>query len=121
MTNEAQLTVVKTVLQELEKTKHVHAVVYLDKELNYVSESDAPGIEVYRTDLKKVLGNRKPISQLHEQMLAKIDKTGEQFKVLVLKTDLTLPYTSVFFELDCKYWSPEAEARLRDALKSDPN
>jgi hypothetical protein len=32
-------------------------------------------------------------------------------------TNLTLPYTSVFLELDCGYWSPEAEQRLRDAIK----
>jgi hypothetical protein len=33
--------------------------------------------------------------------------------VLILKTDLTLPYTSVFIELDCGYWGPEKEQALR--------
>jgi len=32
---------------------------------------------------------------------------------LLLKTKLTLPYTSVFFRLDCGYWTDEAETQLR--------
>jgi len=93
-------------------------VILLDAELPVVSEKDANGIGKYRDDLTKLLGDRKPQSLPHEQIIAKLDKTGETFRVLVLKTDLTLPYTSVFLELDCGYWSPEAEQRLRDAIKS---
>lgn len=37
--------------------------------------------------------------------------------ILVIKTDMTVPYTSVFVQLDCGYWSPEKEARLRRALE----
>jgi len=33
-----------------------------------------------------------------------------------LKTNMTIPYTSVFFELDCGYWHPGAEERLREAM-----
>jgi hypothetical protein len=29
---------------------------------------------------------------------------------------MTIPYTSVFFELDCGYWNAEAEVRLRQAM-----
>jgi hypothetical protein len=47
-----------------------------------------------------------------------LDKAAETFRVLVLKTDLALPYTSVFLELDCGYWSPGAERRLREAMKA---
>jgi hypothetical protein len=45
-----------------------------------------------------------------------LDEAGKTFNVLILKTNLTLPYTSVFLELDCGYWSEEAEQRLRAAL-----
>jgi len=31
----------------------------------------------------------------------------------MIKTNLSLPYTSVFIWLDCGYWSDEAEKRLR--------
>ena len=41
---------------------------------------------------------------------------SKMFNVLLLKTDMVLPYTSVFLQLDCGYWNAEKEQRLRDAL-----
>jgi len=38
------------------------------------------------------------------------------FRALIIKTGLTIPYTSIFFELDCGYWSAEAEQRLRQSM-----
>jgi hypothetical protein len=29
---------------------------------------------------------------------------------------MTMPYTSVFLQLDCAYWGPEAEQKLRAAM-----
>jgi hypothetical protein len=40
------------------------------------------------------------------------------FRVLVVKTNMRIPYTSVFFELDCGYWNAHAEKQLRAAMKS---
>jgi hypothetical protein len=37
--------------------------------------------------------------------------------VLILKTSATIPYTSVFLQLNCRYWSDDAEARLRAAMQ----
>ena len=54
----------------------------------------------------------------HEQIIAKLDQTAQLFRVLIVKTDLTIPYTSIFFELDCGYWSAEAEQRLRQSISS---
>jgi hypothetical protein len=31
---------------------------------------------------------------------------------------MTIPYTTVFFELDCGYWNAAAEDRLRQAMKA---
>jgi hypothetical protein len=118
VTGADQLAVVKAVLAELAKAKHVRPVVHLDAELPHVPETDAPGIGKYRDGLAKVLGERRPQSLPHEQIIARLDRAGETFRVLVLKTDLALPYTSVFLELDCGYWSPEAERRLRERLKT---
>jgi len=38
--------------------------------------------------------------------------------VLIIKTELAIPYTSVFFELDCSYWAADAETKLRKAMAS---
>jgi hypothetical protein len=54
----------------------------------------------------------------HEDIIKMLDKAAETFNVLILKTDLALPYTSVFFQLDCGYWSAEAEAKLREAIRA---
>jgi hypothetical protein len=54
----------------------------------------------------------------HEEIIHKLDESAKLFRVLLIKTDMTLPYTSVFFELDCGYWSAEAEQRLRKALSA---
>ena len=117
VTGAEQIEVVKFVLEQLAKTKHVRPTIFLDLELPYVAEKDAPGIKEYRGQLKKVLGKHKAQTMLHKQIIDWLDKAGEKFNVLILKTNLTLPYTSVFLELGCGYWSDEAEQRLREAFK----
>jgi len=117
-TDADHLEVVKAVLDALDKCKHVRPVVLMDEELKYVPEENAKGIKVLREKLKKALGKREVNSLPHEEIIGKLDKAGETFRVLVLKTNLTLPYTSVFLQLDCGYWSPEAEQKLREAVKA---
>lgn len=113
-----QVTVVKKVLAVLAKTKHMKPVIYTDTEMKFVAEKNAPGIGAYREALAKILANQ-PVQVLpHEQTIGKLDEAGKTFKVLVIKTLLTLPYTSVFFQLECGYWNAEAEQELRDVMKA---
>jgi len=113
-----QLEVVRAVLQAIAKCRHVRPAVFVDAELKYVPEADAPGISAYREGLTKLLGERSVERVLHEQLLSDLGKAGEQYRILVLKTTLILPYTSVFVRLDCGYWSDAAERQLRDAMKA---
>ena len=113
-----QLQAVKTVLSELAKTKHVKPRIYIDHELEFVPEKDAPGIDAYRSGLRQVLGEQMPQALPHEKIISRLDEAGKTFRVLLIKTPLTLPYTSVFFELDCGYWNADAESRLREAIKA---
>ena len=112
-----QIDVVKVVLEAVDDAKHVRANVYLDAEMAHVAEQDAPGIDVYRRALADLLQKRSVESVPHEQLIARLDEAAKTFRVLILKTDLTLPYTSVFLELDCGYWGPQAEQRLRQELR----
>jgi L-fucose mutarotase/ribose pyranase (RbsD/FucU family) len=116
VTEADHLRVLRAVLDELADVKHVRPAVHLDAELPHVPEKDAPGIGDYRRELKSLLADNKPQSVLHEQLLDRLDKAGEKYKVLVLKTDSVLPYSSVFIELDSGYWSADAEKRLREAM-----
>ncbi len=115
-TDGEQLGVVTAVLDELGKTKHVRPVIFTDSELKEVPEADAAGVSAYREELMKVLGTREAQSLPHEQIIAKLDEAGKTFHILVLKTNLTIPYTSVFMRLDCGYWSAEQEQRLRQKM-----
>jgi hypothetical protein len=111
-----QLDAVRQVLKAVERAAHVRPSVLVDAELAQVPEADAPGVAEYRGGLKKVLGDT-PVAQLaHEDIIAELDEVAALFRVLVIKTDMTIPYTSVFIRLDCAYWSDESEARLRQAM-----
>jgi hypothetical protein len=117
-----QLAVLEYVLNTIKGSKHVRPLAHLDKELQFVQESDAPGIEQYRKDLKLRLANIDTDSILHDQLIARLKETSESFHVLVLKTTMTIPYTSVFLQLDCRYWTAEQEKKLRqDMDKVRPN
>jgi hypothetical protein len=108
-----QTTLLKEVLAMLQGAPHVAPTVYLDAELPYLQESEAKGVDQYRSQLKQSLMGYSPVSLPHEQIIAKLDDAGKTFHVLILKTRLTVPYTSVFLQLDCAYWDAAAEKRLR--------
>lgn len=112
-----QLEVVKGVIAELAKTKHVKPTIYTDAEMKFVAEKNAPGIGAYRDGLAKVLANQPAEVLPHEQIIGKLDEAGKTFKVLLIKTPLTKPYTSVFFQLRCGYWTADSEADLRKAMQ----
>ena len=116
-TDAGQLEVLKAVMNELGKVKHVEPTIYTDAELSHIPEADAKGISEYRDQLKKVLAGRTVQSLPHEEIIGKLDQTGKAFHVLLLKTKLTLPYTSVFLQLDCGYWNAASEQKLREAIK----
>lgn len=111
-----QLDAVAEVLKMVDAAKHVRGTVKLDAELGAVSDFDASGIAAYRGRLDKLLAGRTVRKELHADLIAELDEAAKTFKVVILKTDMTLPYTSVFIQLDCGYWSDEAEKRLRNAM-----
>jgi hypothetical protein len=90
----------------------------MDAELPFISDSDAPGASAYRAQVGELLHDYPVESQQHEKIISSIDEAGQTFHVLVLKTTMTIPYTSVFIRLDCKYWSEDQERNLRLRMKS---
>ena len=110
------LLVLRATLDAIDSSRHVRAHVYLDAEFKLVDEQDGAGVTTHRQKLANLLGNRETQVLMHDQIIAKLDESAKVFRILILKSSLTIPYTSVFFELDCGYWSPEAEHRLRSAV-----
>lgn len=113
-----QITVVERALAILREYKHVRPAIYTDEELKYVREVDAPGVTTYRKQLAGLLRTHQVSSLLHENAIAMLDRAGEMFRVLVIKTTMQIPYTSVFVELECGYWSDQAEKQLRAGMRS---
>ncbi len=111
-----QIEVARKVLDAINASRHVRAIVYLDKELKFVSPDDAPGVTEYRQQLEVLLADAHAATLPHEEIIAKLDQVSQVFRVLIIKTELTIPYTTVFFELGCAYWPSDAENHMRKEM-----
>ena len=116
-----QIDAVREVLRAIAASNHVRANVYTDLELIHVNEADAPGVSAYRKQLDVALIGTTAVQIPHEEIIARLDKCAQVFRVLLFKTRMRIPYTSVFCELECGYWSAVAEERLRKTIQHDQN
>ena len=114
--NADQERVLRHVLAALDASIHVRPIVYVDKELGFLDEDMVPGIGPYRAKVEDFSRNRETHALPHEEIIHKLDEAGQTFRVLIIKTTMKMPYTSVFLQLDCAYWGPEAERKLRAAM-----
>lgn len=117
--NEDLNTVLKKVLAQINLSGHVKPIVYRDKELGFINEEQAKGITQFKTGIANTLGNLPVQTMLHDSVFKKLDTESKLFKVLVIKTNEVIPYTSVFLQLDCAYWTKPKEDTLRNKMKHD--
>ena len=115
-TNANHVDVLRYVLASINSSIHVRPLIFMDKELPFVPDDDASGASAYREQVQKILADYTIESLPHERVIRQIDETSKEFHVLVLKTTMTVPYSSVFIRLDCKYWSADAEKRMRQRM-----
>jgi D-ribose pyranose/furanose isomerase RbsD len=111
--------VLSLTLRQIAASTHVKPIVYTDTEFAYLNSEQVSAIDEYKEARAEILDKYNPRVLLHDSVFVKIDKASKLFKVLVLKTNEVVPYSSVFIELDCKYWSSEKEIILRDAMKKN--
>ena len=114
----SQIDVLKTVLSELAQSKALSANVITTAELKFVAEQDAPGIAAYREGLSQLLAGREVSVLSQDGALTKVDQASRTMRILVIKTNSILPYSSVFLQLTAGYWNADAEKRLRDSMGS---
>jgi hypothetical protein len=112
-TDAPQAEVLRHVLGTLDRSIHLRPDVFLDSELAFVPEEDASGVSAYRRELQGVLGSYAVQSVPHEELIGRVDEASKTMHVLVLKTRMAVPYTSLFIRLNCKYWGDDAEKRMR--------
>ena len=119
-TNEDLEKVLDYALSAIKKSPHVQPLVYTDLELKYMDDNMTPGAEkmrekIYQTIGKYIDGELKCLHH-NKELFPKFDAVAKQFSILVLKTNCVIPYSSVFLELDCGYWSAEKEKMLRSKM-----
>ena len=109
--------VLEYVIEELSDSLHVKPVIYTDKELAYITEEQAEGVDELRNDMSIILKDYDVETLLHDDVFKKLDESSSLFETLVLKTNCTVPYSSVFIFLDCAYWTDENEKALREVVE----
>ena len=118
-TGEPLLQVLKYTLDQIQSSTHVKPLIFTDKELNYITVAQVPEIEEFKANLFEIIPKEQVQTMLHDSVFVKIAKASELFRIVVLKTEQVIPYSSVFLQLDCKYWPAENEKQLRESMRKD--
>ncbi|MBQ7180369.1 MAG: hypothetical protein IJR87_03655 [Bacteroidaceae bacterium] len=105
--------VVSCVSGQIAQAPHVFAHVYLDVEQQAMSEQLAPGWDAYCKGLYQTLDQNDVSFIPHEELIRRLDEVSQLYQVIIIKTNLTIPYSSAFFELDCAYWDADREKTIR--------
>lgn len=108
--------VVAFVTDQIKEAKHLSATVYQDSEMRDMTNELSPGFEAYRDSMAETLKGTEVVFMPHEQLIQKLDSASKLFKVVIIKTSLTIPYSSVFFEFGCGYWDDSREQKLRESM-----
>ena len=104
------------VFQSIESNGHVKARIYLTRESTAIIETESPGIKAFRGNLKTALHGREPEILTQDALEILLTDAKKKHRVLVLKTSSSLPYSSIFLELESGYWDSESETSLRKRL-----
>lgn len=97
---------------EVDVIASARANIYMELEIAFVRRTRRP--ESQRINATGSLFEGSKCNQLlHGEIIAKLNQSAQAVRVLNIKTGMTIPYTSVFFEFDCGYWDAEAEGRVR--------
>ncbi len=107
--------VLKYVLQSIDQESHIKPIIYTDRELQALNQFGGKEAEMVAT-INGVLDGREVESIMHDDIFGKLDTASKLFNVIVIKTESTVAYSSVFVELDCGYWTAQKEAKLRASL-----
>lgn len=109
------LEVLSEVKKQIDAAPHVFAHVWRDRELEFITEEMVPGIDLLKKDISRVCGSEAQ-SVAHETLIKRLDEAGQLYQVLIIKTPMTIPYTTTFFELDCAYWDADRQQKLNEAM-----
>lgn len=108
--------VIKQVFNIIERNGHVDGKIYFSKESRFLTEKQTPGITQFKTKRDKALSGRKTRALNHAALEILLIEAKQKHRILIIKTNTLLPYSSVFIELESGYWHSESETALRKPM-----
>jgi len=107
----------REVLDLLELQASLTPRIWVCNEMEAVPEHLAPGMAEYTKEVSSLLSGRF-CYRLDERIIAmQLADAAQKFRVLFIKTNTRLPYSTLAIELDSGYWSPDAEEEVRTRLE----
>jgi len=104
-------------IQSIESLSHVRPRIYATRESLELSEANAPGIKSHTKAIQKAIAGRETINLSERTIKRLVLEAGKKYRILIIKTESTLPYSSIYLELESGYWDSEAETALRKGMK----
>lgn len=106
------------VVNDLERSENVTPTFNTARELAFVSNDRAPGIDQFRKELNTALHGHQVRQLDHRSLVLLTQSESAKYVVLVLKSRTALPYTNVFIELDSGYWDRDSEDEMRETIRT---
>ena len=110
--------VLSRVLAAIATAKHVRPVIFMDTELQFVDEKDYPGVTAFRQQIGRLSASNAVNSLPHDEIMTKLNDASKTYRVLIIKTNLKIPFTSVFMRLDCGYMTDEVGNKINRAMSA---
>lgn len=115
-TGQDYLQVLKKTLHMIETFPHVRPRIWMDREFGFLDDDLLPGISNLKQEIEMIFKGHRIEHAVHVELIRVLEEASKSYRVLLLKTNITYPYVSVFFELDCGYWHADKEKLLRQKM-----
>lgn len=116
-TDEDIIDVTDKVIKILGHADHVKPIIYRDAEFDFMDEALLGGVDKMKADFNRVFLDSKLTTIPHDDIFSLFEKASSLFKIIILKTNSQIPYSSTFIRLDCGYWPADKESILREKMK----
>lgn len=113
---EGMEAVLREVILGIKASDHIKPIIYRDSELEFVKPLVGAKADQLIQSTQAILKGTAVNTMLHDSVFKQLDREAGLFKVLVIKTNETVPYSSTFIKLDCGYWDAAKEAELRKQM-----
>jgi hypothetical protein len=108
------------VLNVIDESQHVKPSIYFTRESQVLENDAAPGIDLLRQKVRQSIQEMPTTTMEQDSLLTVLQDVNRSFDILIIRTNTTLPYSSIFIELQPGYWDAEAEEKLRQRMETKP-